>query len=391
MAKQIPANEQMTDLVFPTGGVNVATELETQPAQTTPFGKNVRVYEPGTLRARGGSRPGLSEYIPSLVTGSAGKIQDLATVVMTDANATNGSTVVDNSPTRNLRGGNRGFAPVRHTIKPPNRFSKGSKSPMVVYQSGNLINGNQNMADTVPMGGNANLGDLIVVVVAGLNLTATNMFQPDTSQYTVSDSLQNSYTQIGSLVSLSFQYQLVNSQGQVGVDNSGFQNLAMFYTIVKNAGPYSVSVTDTNNVVEFGFTVYELSNPNPSPLDAFVFAAVKTGSPSTNWSLTVPVSGKGEAVILGFCSNFYGPASGGFDAPAIFPPNFQDNPGTPCAGGIDPFVQNGTGASVACETGFGSPQTVGTTVSTNISSSLSPVLAQASYVAIGASFKPKGS
>jgi len=81
MAKPIMAPESFVDLPFPVKGVNVATELEHQPAQTTPLGQNVRAFEPSTQRARGGARPGLTEYLPSQVAGIASKIQHLNIIV----------------------------------------------------------------------------------------------------------------------------------------------------------------------------------------------------------------------------------------------------------------------------------------------------------------------
>jgi hypothetical protein len=76
----IQAPEAMTDMPFPLQGIDVSCEFEQQPPQTTPVGKNVRGYEPGTMRARGGSRPGLSEYVPVRVNG-ANLIQHLNYVV----------------------------------------------------------------------------------------------------------------------------------------------------------------------------------------------------------------------------------------------------------------------------------------------------------------------
>ncbi len=49
--------------MFPTKGIDQVTELESQRQDTTATGTNVRTYEPATLRARGGARPGLSKYI----------------------------------------------------------------------------------------------------------------------------------------------------------------------------------------------------------------------------------------------------------------------------------------------------------------------------------------
>jgi hypothetical protein len=64
--------EQFKVLHFPTAGMDVSTAFDRQRigttkdgayAYTTPSGVNVRAYEPGTGRMRGGSRPGLVKYV----------------------------------------------------------------------------------------------------------------------------------------------------------------------------------------------------------------------------------------------------------------------------------------------------------------------------------------
>lgn len=68
-------------LHFPLGGINVVSAFGKQPnvpvdqsigwyARTTPSAFNVRVYDQGASRARGGSRPGLSRYISKRLPGS---------------------------------------------------------------------------------------------------------------------------------------------------------------------------------------------------------------------------------------------------------------------------------------------------------------------------------
>ncbi len=110
MPKPILAPESFVDLPFPIKGIDVATELEHQPAQTTPVGQNVRAFEPSTQRARGGARPGLVEYIPSQVLGFPSKIQHLniivdpteAALVADDNSGSDADTIADPS-TNNLR------------------------------------------------------------------------------------------------------------------------------------------------------------------------------------------------------------------------------------------------------------------------------------------------
>ncbi len=82
----IPASESVSVQEFPLGGIVLSSEFELQPGGTTLVGNNVRSYEPQTMRARGGSRPGLVEYIPVQVSGP-NLIQHLNYVVDPQAQA----------------------------------------------------------------------------------------------------------------------------------------------------------------------------------------------------------------------------------------------------------------------------------------------------------------
>jgi hypothetical protein len=76
----IASKESFLDLHFPLKGLDLSQAFGLQPPDTTPVATNVRAYEPGTLRARGGQRPGLSKYITAQVNGSH-LIQDINYVV----------------------------------------------------------------------------------------------------------------------------------------------------------------------------------------------------------------------------------------------------------------------------------------------------------------------
>jgi hypothetical protein len=88
----IRADEIEKDLRFPLGGIDLSTSLVRQSYKDTgkvagyvsscADGRNVRGWEQGTDRARGGARPGLSKYITVPVVASW-VIQDLnvATVI----------------------------------------------------------------------------------------------------------------------------------------------------------------------------------------------------------------------------------------------------------------------------------------------------------------------
>lgn len=77
--------EQFADLRYPARGLDTSRSVAGQAPGTTPKAVNVRLVEPKTLRARGGSRPGLTRYAGRLPTN--GTVQDLNTVVYTDVMA----------------------------------------------------------------------------------------------------------------------------------------------------------------------------------------------------------------------------------------------------------------------------------------------------------------
>lgn len=66
MAKALKSASRVRQLAFPVGGLNRRTGFDSQPRGTTPWAINVRPEDPGTLRLRGGSRPGLTatSYTP---------------------------------------------------------------------------------------------------------------------------------------------------------------------------------------------------------------------------------------------------------------------------------------------------------------------------------------
>lgn len=81
--------EQYADVKFPERGLDLGRSLNEQAPGTTASAVNVRLFEPSTLRARGGSRPGLSKQPAGGVPAAA--IQDLNIVLYVDALAMGGS------------------------------------------------------------------------------------------------------------------------------------------------------------------------------------------------------------------------------------------------------------------------------------------------------------
>jgi hypothetical protein len=74
--------DQYVDFSFPLNGLNLATEYQLQPVQTTRTGLNVRGCEPGTLRMRGGSRNGLTKYVGGPVSGQVGQRVQLLDLIV---------------------------------------------------------------------------------------------------------------------------------------------------------------------------------------------------------------------------------------------------------------------------------------------------------------------
>src|SRR5438270_650478 len=67
-------------LTFPISGIDLTTPFEGQRPGTCLTAQNVRGWERSSQRDRGGSRPGLTQYIPFQVNGS-NSIQDINSFV----------------------------------------------------------------------------------------------------------------------------------------------------------------------------------------------------------------------------------------------------------------------------------------------------------------------
>lgn len=97
--KPIKSQEQKADLAFPFGGIDLSHGFAKQMPHaladgsyggTTPVGQNVRAFEAGTARMRGGQRPGLAKYVLGQVNGTQ-LIQDLNSVVSVSSAAVAGT------------------------------------------------------------------------------------------------------------------------------------------------------------------------------------------------------------------------------------------------------------------------------------------------------------
>lgn len=68
----VASRQKTITIRFPMGGIDLSLGYNAQRPGTTPRGINVRTFDSGTNRARGGSRPGLT---PFLGAGSTEQVQ----------------------------------------------------------------------------------------------------------------------------------------------------------------------------------------------------------------------------------------------------------------------------------------------------------------------------
>lgn len=87
--------ETFLDSEFPIFGIDLSDAYGDQRPQTTAKGVNVVAFEPSSGRARGGSRPGLTRFIDSQLTGP---IQMLNVVISTSADALAAGIVTTSPP-----------------------------------------------------------------------------------------------------------------------------------------------------------------------------------------------------------------------------------------------------------------------------------------------------
>lgn len=136
MPKPSMTPDQLANMPFPRNGLYVSTGFGEQPPGTTPIGQNVRTYEALTMRARGGSREGLSQYIPAQVSGVFSKVQHLNYIVdPTEAALTDDFSGPDALPDGQLEpypGFPGQFVRIGGSGKQPNRNSQTKKKSITV-------------------------------------------------------------------------------------------------------------------------------------------------------------------------------------------------------------------------------------------------------------------
>lgn len=88
--------DQFSFMDFPEKGIDLQLPNSRRTPDTTDTAVNVRLYEALTHRARGGSRSGLSRYLPTALPGA---IQELNTVVHIEETATGGANFQEGDTT----------------------------------------------------------------------------------------------------------------------------------------------------------------------------------------------------------------------------------------------------------------------------------------------------
>lgn len=81
MPRAVPEQSVFVDLLFPQRGLDLSRGYANQLPGTAPAAINVRLQEPGQLRDRGGSRPGLVKYVAGQVPEGPELIQHLTFIV----------------------------------------------------------------------------------------------------------------------------------------------------------------------------------------------------------------------------------------------------------------------------------------------------------------------
>jgi hypothetical protein len=312
MNKPIAAPEQLADMPFPLSGLDLSVEYERQTPGSTPIGLNVRGFEPLTMRQRGGSRPGLSQYIPEQVGDVKSVIQHLNFVVdpteaaVLDNFDDDPNDLLDpsnNPPGRPIR--NNGLRTIRRggTGRQANIHTPMKKGAFKRVQVASNFNGG--LPGTLSFSSAVKKGDLIIFIYA---LDPSNTAN-DPGFLSFSDNQGNSYTQVGyETYGGPFSWTLMGVP-QAPFDNG--VNLAMFYTVASANGPLTVSYSGTASAVNGDTWLLEYSGNKPIPLDGVATQVVtRTDFPANMFNLpyagkSVPVTsivfgGAGDLVVVAF-------------------------------------------------------------------------------------------
>lgn len=251
------ADEQLIPLDFPASGLDLSHRFADQPPGTTAAGINVRTYEPGTQRGRGGSRPGLSRYVlPQLPTAS--KVQCLDYIVdpsgdalLSNADATP-PFIID--PSTNPPGSNFGDLNFRNpgrTIPPGgngvqhNRHDK--KSPVVNWTrpqdiaTGTALSGTQLNATAADAQTGANLTGTFTYTPPSATVLPTGQGQALNVHFVPDDSAHYRNADGSTTINVTSSGQTY-SAANFPYDSSGGYKIAG-YGVAQGSGPTYTQVT----------------------------------------------------------------------------------------------------------------------------------------------------
>lgn len=151
---------------FPVKGIDVTCEFMRQPEDTTPDAENVRTHDTLAERARGGSRPGLSKYIPEQVHLEHYQVQHLNVLVDPQQPSLSGTFEIDDPsttvgpyrvPGRKIRNKGNGRRP-----KVPDA---GSPDPVAFVQKHRVQPGTISTPTTVTMPSPTIVDDVLFVII----------------------------------------------------------------------------------------------------------------------------------------------------------------------------------------------------------------------------------
>lgn len=196
------ANEQkFLEWTYPVAGIDRQEEFQEQPALTTPVAKNVRAFEPSSDRGRGGSRPGISRYLPQLPEDEE-VIQHLRIIVDPQGPLTGlsfgpeGTTTLDTSDgdrnklddgsTRIIRVGGSGF----YTHPEADQEEDDGSSVVELIQAKANFFGSSSSAQEIEFDDDVASQSIVIVVVGQLTVGSG-------AGVTVTNDAGDAYTRIG--------------------------------------------------------------------------------------------------------------------------------------------------------------------------------------------------
>jgi hypothetical protein len=327
----MPAQAQETekDMPFPLQGIDLSQGHAYQRPLTCETGVNVRAFEPISNRARGGSRSGLSKYLPAQVPAGTHLIQHLNTVDpsvdsalldwnlpwpdftmptgislppitwgIPDPDPADVTVATMDDPSTGARNPGR-LVPVGGTGIAPNR-NKPADDPDIEYRQSafltiNTYGAGVSVPISLPLPDVIALGDLILF---GIHYTVGGEFSPGGEPSSVGDTLGNTYT-------------LISDDGYSGEipypsDPDFFfdRRMALYYAVATHAGACSLTALQADLVgyVQIGlagavFRHTKAPPPSGLPLDGASSFTSGDGF-GTDWSTgTIPVNHARELAI----------------------------------------------------------------------------------------------